>query len=295
LTRPARPLPLALVLLALACTSQPTDDGQREPDGSAGDNAGGSGGNVTPQACPEGPHPGTDAAKVVVGVVTGNIVDEQGEPTSSGLVQVCAKNVCLDAKVGDDGKLVKQVNQDMTSPACKIGDGKLWGKLAFPIGGGDTELGTLMTVRLPDFADGVTLAPGETASSGGVSLSIASDAGVEIDTLSYVDASQSGFRAAELPEAARTALDPDFVAAFALAPLETRICPSPALSIENTAGLEPGTALELYISGLDVGEYWAPYAGWEKVSEGEVSADGARLEFPEGPPLLTALGIKVKE
>ncbi|HEY6078106.1 MAG TPA: hypothetical protein VIW29_04850, partial [Polyangiaceae bacterium] len=97
-----------------------------------------------------------------------------------------------------------------------------------------------------------------------------------------------------LPEAALAQLDQGFVLGFALSPLETRICPSPALSIDNSAELGAGSELELYVLGLDVGEAWAPYAGWQKVGEGAVSEDGATLEFPAGLPLLTAIGIKEK-
>jgi hypothetical protein len=82
--------------------------------------------------------------------------------------------------------------------------------------------------------------------------------------------------------------------AFALAPLETVICPSPALSIENTAELAAGTELELFVQGLDVSEEWAGYARWQKAGEGSVSDDGATLEFPDGVPVLTAIGVREK-
>jgi hypothetical protein len=226
--------------------------------------------------------------------VSGQLVDEQGDATSAGLVQICGKDICINARVGGDGKLAEDVAQVLEAPACKFGDGLSWGKLAIALDGGDTKLGTLTTVRLPDFAESVPFTPGKTISSGGVTLTLAADATVEVDTLTYEDEAQQGFRAAALPEAALSQLKQDFVAGFALSPVETRICPSPALSLENGAILASGAALELYVLGVNVSEPIAPYGEWKLVGEGQVSDDGTTLEFPEGLPLLTAIGIRVK-
>jgi len=231
---------------------------------------------------------------VQVGVVAGQIVDEAGAPASAGLVQVCSKDICINAKVDDSGELYEVVNQDMDAPACKYGDGRAFGKLGLPLDAGDTDLGTLTTVRLPSFEDGVALRPGQTATSAGVSLTLTLDSQVKVDTLTYEEEAEHGFRAAALPAATLALFEPSFAVGFALAPVETRICPSPALSIENSAELAAGSELELYILGLDVLEEWAPYAGWEKVGEGRVSDDGATLDFPDGVPLLTAIGIREK-
>ena len=226
--------------------------------------------------------------------MAGELVDESGEPTSSGLVQVCGKDLCINANVGEDGVLSEAVNANMEAPACKFGNGREWAKLAIPLAEGDTALGTLTTVRLPEFADGVPLTPGDAVTSGGVTLVLADDAGVEIDTLTYEDETEHGFRAALLPPAALAQLGQDFAVAYAVSPVETHICPSPAVRLENTVQLAAGTELELFILGLDVLEVWAPYSGWQKVSDGVVGADGTTLEFPDGVPLLTALAVRVK-
>ncbi len=231
---------------------------------------------------------------MLVGLVSGQVVDEQGEPTSAGLVQVCGKDICINARVGDNGQLAESVAQELNAPACKFGDGLTWGKLALPIAAGDNELGTLMTARLPDFADAAAFTPGTSITSGGVTLELAASAHVEVDTLTYEEEAQQGFRAVQLPEQAVTQLNQDFVAGWALSPVETVICPSPALSLKNTTKLAPGTPLELFILGVDVLEAWAPYGGWQKIGEGQVSDDGAALEFPDGLPLLTAIGIREK-
>ena len=284
------------LLLWVACTSTPASDA----DGGAGSNAGGSatagsgGSSSNNVSCPKGTNPKGAPAPVALGVVSAQIVDQQGDPTSSGLVQVCGRDKCINADVGDDGTLVKVVNQDLDTPACKFGDGFSWAKLAVPIGEGDTDLGTLTTVRLPDYADGVPFTPGESATSGGVTLTLDADAHVEVDALEYETEAEQGFRAVSLSEAALAQLGQDFIAGFALSPLETRICPSPALSLENGSDLAPGTEVELYMLGLDAAEAWVQYGQWQKVSDGKVSDDGQTLDFAEGPPLLTALGVKVK-
>lgn len=296
----------AALLLALtcACSSQPTDTG---PDGAGGSGAVGSGaagsdaagsgadGGVPSERCAEGAFPGTPAEPVTVGVVTGQIVDERGEPTAAGLVQVCGKDLCINARVDDNGKLAEDVGQEMDAPALKIGDGREWAKLAFAIGEGDTELGTLSTARLPDFAEGLTFAPGTTISSGGVTLELWRGTHVEVDTLTYETEAEQTFRAVPLPAQALSQVDADFVLGFGLAPVETRICPSPGLSLENTADLAPGTRVVLYMQGFDVLEGFAPYGGWQEVSEGVVADDGATLDFENGPPILTTIAVKVKE
>lgn len=288
---------LPALLSSAACSSDPP-----EPDGSAAGSGGssanggsGSGGKPALQRCPEGPSPGRAPNPVEVGAIVGQIVDEQGEPTSAGLVQVCGKDVCTQAEVGANGKLSESVGDTRDTPAVKYGDGFEWAKLTTLLAEGDNDVGTLVTVRLPAYEDAAALTPGESASSGGVTLELDPQARVEVNFLDYEIEEQQGFRAAPLPAAALEQLEPGLVQAYALSPLETHICPSPALSLANTSGLEPGTALELYLLGLSVEEEFAPYAAWQKVGEGSVSEDGATLEFPEGVPVLTAIGVKVKE
>lgn len=287
------------LLLAAACSSEPTDPtvggaGGESTSGGAGAAGDGSSTSGTPARCDDGDFPGSQTDSIVVGTVTGQVIDERGEPTSAGLIQVCGKDLCINARVGDDGKVAEQVDQPMDAPALKIGDGLAWSKLAFPLEEGDSDLGTLSTSRLPDFADGVPFVPGTEVTSGGVTLELAEGAGIEVDFLTYETEAEQTFRAAPLPEGALEKLDADFVMGFGLAPVETRLCPSPGLRLENNAGLEPGTAVELYLQGFDVLEGFAPYGGWRLVGEGTVSEDGASLVFPEGPPVLTTIAVKVK-
>jgi hypothetical protein len=281
------------LLLAAACSSNPATPAV---DGAAGDaNGGGAGKSSTSaETCPAGTNPHSPPNPLPIGVVSGELVDEQGEPTTAGLVQICGLDVCNNATVGSNGKFVENVGVSIDTPACKFGDGFTWAKLAIPLAEGDSALGTLVTVRLPEHAGAPPLTPGETVSSGGVSLELLASAHVQVNSLDYETEAERGFRAVALPEAALAQLGMDFEVAFALSPLETRICPSPSLSLENLTELDPGTELELYVLGLDASEELVPYAAWSQVGEGRVSEDGASLRFPEGVPVLTAIGVKVK-
>jgi hypothetical protein len=293
---------VVLLLVCGACSSEPTTSegsGAAASAGGAGNEAGSpaeGGADAAPTAvCEEGTFPGTDTEQVLVGNVTGLVVDELGEPTSAGLVQVCGKDLCINARVTSNGALAEDVGQLMEAPACKVGDGLDWAKLAFPISGGDSELGTLTTARLPALGDGEPLVAGRAIGSGGVTLELAETACIEVDTLTYVSEAEQTFRAVALPDAALSQLGDDFVAGFALAPVETHIWPAPALKLENTAGLPPGSEVTLFMQGLDVLEEFAPYGGFQRLGDGVVSADGSTLEFAEGPPVLTSLLVKVKE
>lgn len=293
-------LAFASIWVLAACSSEQVEPGDGSGGtssaggtNSAGKPSGGAAGKAQ-QACPEGDNPRGEANPVELGKITGQIVDDQGNPTSSGLVQLCGRDICINARVGSSGVLAEQVDQTLDSPACKWGDGFEWAKLALPLAAGDSDLGTLTTVRLPDYADSVPLAPGESATSGGVTLTLAAGARIEVNALDYETAEQQGFRAVQLPEAALAQLGQGFDVAYALSPLETRICPSPELRLINGSELPAATELELYLLGLDVEEHWAPYGQWLKVGEGVVSDDGTTLEFPDGVPVLTAIGVKVK-
>jgi hypothetical protein len=290
-------LPAALVTaLAFGCASEPATPegaGASGNGGSAGSGGKGTAGGKASR-CPDGPFPKSTTEAVQVEQVSGKLVDEEGEPTPDAHLQVCAKNVCYDATLGSSAEFDESYGEEMDAPACKFGDGKGWGKLAIALEGGASDVGTLTVVTLPALAQGAKLVAGTSASSGDVTLTLSDDARVEIDELTYEDESEWAFRAAPFSDAVLAELGRDFALGFSLVPHETVICPAPALSVENTAGLEAGAALELFVHGLDVSEEWAPYAGWEKVGEGEVSEDGATLEFPDGVPVLTAIGIREK-
>ena len=230
--------------------------------------------------------------------MTAQFVDEHGDPALVGRVQVCGVDVCRDATANTSatGKLVKVMGEAVDAPACKFGDGLDWAELLVPVTAGDNDLGTLMTARLPDLASSERFEPGESVTSNGMTLTLAENAHVEANTLDYeTDEQQMSFRAVELPADALAQLQQDFVVAFGLSPLDTTICPSPQITLKNNTDLRPGTELELYMLGLNAAGRWAAYGTWHKVGEGRVSDDGASLDFPDGVPVLSAIGVRVKK
>ena len=104
---------VALVFSA-GCTSTPADP---EPNGGAGESGtggsattGGKGGSASVERCPTGTNPRSEPKPIELGTISGQLVDEQGDPTSAGLVQVCGKDICINARVGSNGKLAEVVD-----------------------------------------------------------------------------------------------------------------------------------------------------------------------------------------
>jgi hypothetical protein len=63
----------------------------------------------------------------------------------------------------------------------------------------------------------------------------------------------------------------------------------------STTGLwAAGTAVEFFVSGIDVGQQWAKWASWAKVSDGQVSSDGATISTTagQGLPVLANLAVR---
>jgi len=68
------------------------------------------------------------------------------------------------------------------------------------------------------------------------------------------------------------------------------------VTVPNDPMWAAGTDVEFYIHSVDVGQDWAPYAGWAKVSDGKVSADGKTISTAagQGLPVLEVFGIQKK-
>lgn len=285
---------LVSTILCAACASDPAP---APTPGAAGDTSDGGTPSTQVASCPAGPQQNAAPTPLDIGTVTAQFVDEQGKPALVGRVQVCGIDICRDAtaNTSDSGKLVKVMAEALDAPACKFGDGLDWAELLVPVTAGDNDLGTLMTARLPDLASAERFEPGQSVSSNGMTLSLDASAQIKVNSLDYeTDEQQQSFRAVELPKAALEQLQQDFVVGFGLSPLDTVICPSPAITLNNSAKLAPGTPLELYLLGLNASGRWVAYGSWQKVGEGRVSDDGETLEFPDGVPVLSAIGVRVK-
>jgi hypothetical protein len=86
-----------------------------------------------------------------------------------------------------------------------------------------------------------------------------------------------------------------FELVVALTPVGTELCPAVVLTLPNSPQWKAGSAVEIFLHGVDVAEAWAPYGGWAKVSDGAVSADGLTIETSPGAglPALSAVGVRL--
>lgn len=236
-------------------------------------------------------------SSVTVGTITATVLDVSDGAVTGHAVFVCGIDLCSSpATTGPDGSVsVGGGGHGYKEPAFKFGDGLAYGQFAIPLAAGATAMGTVHTARLP--TTGAALAPGSAPESGPLTLTIAAGAAVLIDTLTYETADSQMLRIAELP-IAKASVEPalGLERVFAAAPLATTICPPAKARIANTAGWPAGAGVEVYVHGLDVGEGFAPFGGWAKVSDAQVTSDGAAIETSEGGglPLLTTFAIKRK-
>jgi hypothetical protein len=297
----------ALSALLVACGSDPLDDDSGSGgSGGTGGGSGGSGGGlrcadapVDRDVCASGPGYDDGSAGISAGSVRATVVDTDGEPLSDLMVFICGTDVCsMPEFTGPDGSVTIAYGVPMAKPAFKYGDGLEVGRF-FPLlaeSTTETDLGTIATPRLPE--PGACLAAGAVHESGGVELTLESDAMVELPPIDYPSPDEGTFRAAELPiELAPAGLDAGvgLEAIFALAPTGAVVCPPATVTLPNTPGYAPDTEVDLLIHGVDVDEEWAPYGGWVTVATGRVDAAGERIDTVEGGlPMITNVGVRAR-
>ena len=246
---------------------------------SASSGAGGS-------ACDTPSNPG-DGANVVVDTIDATVTDTSGAPLATLPVQLCGLNLCTNAKTDQNGHVsIAAAGKSFSEPTFKYGDGLTFAKFATPVRMATMTVTPAITVALPK--DGPSLAAGSEATSGDVTLALDPSTMIEIDTLIYDTPSAQQFRAARLetamlPAAVDPALGLEVV--YGAGPLETTFCPAAKLRVPNTAKWPAGTAVEVFVHGLDGGEVFAPYGGWAKASDATVTADGTTVETDAGQGL----------
>ncbi|MEJ7730939.1 MAG: hypothetical protein WKG00_17190 [Polyangiaceae bacterium] len=304
-----------LALSAAACGSE-ADDGaggagaassSGTPAGSGGSGAtgggpgsGGTGGDgAANPGCEEpGDHPGAGPT-LAVDSVEATLEDTDGNPIADSQVQLCGINLCLYGDTDGTGHVTVPGGAEMLErPAFKYGDGTRHARFAVPVVEADTSLGTLVTVALP--SEGVDLAIGTVVESGPVELDIAAGSGFVLDELTLDEPDELLFRAASMDPTllpAGVGVPEGMVTVYGVAPLETIFCPPAQVTVTNETGLPADSAVEFWSHGVDVFELAAPYAGWRKVSDGTVSADGMTISTTagQGIEVLTTFGIKPAE
>jgi hypothetical protein len=283
-----------------------TTAGPAGPSGTGGSSAQ-SGAGGAEQQCPNGTEPCPLDALEQVGHVTATILDTDGKPMGPDVrALVCSCNLCINSKTDASGSIDVTVPAEnkMSKPTLSYGDGQLYVKMSplqptLP----DHDWGTVHTVRLPDYADGVAMKAGESVSQAGVTLAIAPGAVIEHDAILYADESEQVFRVARFPapltdEHRFPAIDasPGVELVVGLAPLYTQICPAAKMTVDNALGWPAASAVEFYLHGVLNAPGSAPYGGWKKLSDGSVSADGKTVSTADGAGIgeLGVIGIKRK-
>lgn len=314
---PIRPTLLAVgILTAAACSSSGGGTGASTTTttgkgGSGTTSTGTTSSTSTVMTCPPGMTYGGGEMKKAGGSVTAKIVDEKGAPIAAGQpVYICGIDICSDPSTTDaNGSVTITTTLMMKKPAFKFGDTISYAELAIPLTmattdftGGGTKV--LQTGKLSD-KTGAALTAGKDATSGDVTISIPAGASVAIDALTYDTPDKQLFRATSVPitndapvfvSSGKT----DFALLYAVAPVETTICPAAKVTVAlphatmmpNDLGWAAGDAVEFWVMTTDVAQTYAPYAGWAKMSGGTVSADGKSVTSTEGFVLLENFAIR---
>ncbi len=272
--------------------------GSSSGTGGAGGTSGADGGFTG--ACPTGPGYGGAPAPTQFASASGTIVDLTSAPVPNVFVQVSGLDLALSSATSASGSFTVSLDHTLTKPMLEFGDSVAWAELAVPVTMATTAFGNLTTAALP--AAGAPFVPGGAAVSAGVTLSLPTGATATIDTLSYSTPEQQLFRIVQIPVEKETAVPGiaryAFVLLFGATPLETQFCPAATITVPNNATppLPANSAVEFWGLGLDVGQVWAPFGDWAKLSDGQVSADGATIATAptQGFAILETFAVRSK-
>lgn len=268
----------------------------------AGLTRGGDAGTPTPPtACDAGPGYAGPDTLTSFSHLTATVVDLDGHPAQKVVAQACGVNICLNGTTDNQGTVVIDQPAEMIRPAFKYGGGQSYAKFALPLGGKgaiDADVGMQRTVAFDAPELGAALTPGTRATSRGVTLALSPGSIVVIDPFDYDTPALKNFRAAEIPMAAApAAVDASLGLGIlvALTPTGTTLCPRAKFSTPNSPSWPAGSRVEFFLHGVEVGENFAPYGGWAKISNGVVTMDGSAVETDDtgGLPIISVVGVRL--
>lgn len=286
-------------VLVLACGSDPVTGASPAPSTSSTTPAPSSSApDMMPpgHTCDEPDYGDESLAKLSVGQVSVTLHNPDGSPIVGQPTYVCGAYVCGSPSWTDEeGSGGPSLDTPAIKPALKFGDAVAYPELAILID--EPQHGMKFpVVTLPPFpSDGSPLAAGTTSTSNGVALTLSAD--TVFDTTLTVNGTLDPFHAVELPaDRLPDGLDhgAGLERVFALAPLATVLCPPAALSLPNSAGWAPGTAVEFLLQGLGAVEQpFAPYGDWQSIGTGAVDDSGDRLVLTDGAlPIIYTVGVR---
>jgi hypothetical protein len=290
----------AVALALAACANKSQMDARARSD--AGLTRGRDSGTSKPATpCDAGPGYAGPDTLTSFSHLSATVVDLDGQPAPKVTAQACGVNICVNGTTNDQGAVVIDQTAEMIRPAFKYGGGQSYAKFALPLGGTrsiDLDVGAQRTVAFDAPELGASLTPGTHATSRGVTVVLASNAAVAIDPFDYDTPALKNFRAAEIPMAkAPAAVDASLGLSIlvALTPTGTTLCPRAKFSTPNSPGWPAGSRVEFFLHGVEVGENFAPYGGWAKVSDGAVTEDGSAVETDDagGLPIISVVGVRL--
>jgi hypothetical protein len=250
-----------------------------------------------PGQCPSAPGYGGGETALAVTSVSATIRDLGSAPVASLPVAIVGLELAFTGVTQSDGSVTVSAGHTLHRAVFRFGDALTYPMLDVPLTMATSTFPALVTGAFP--VTGVALQPGTTATSNGVSVAVAAGADVAIDTLTYDTPDKQQFRAVVLPVAQESAVvGPSGLGLGLLvgvAPAGTFICPSATVTVPNAAGWSAGAAVEFYLLGNDVGQGWAPFGGWAKLSDGHVSGDGTSVSTDPGAgfPVLDVFGVRL--
>jgi len=236
--------------------------------------------------------------------VKAKVVDETGAVVPSQPIYICGIDICSDpSKTGADGSAAITTALPMKKAAFKYGDTVAYAEFAIPLTtmANDFTLGGTAVIGTGKLSDktGAALTPGTSATSGDVTIAVPTGASVGVDGLVYTTPDSQKLRTVNVPLANMGPVlngvmaggaPANFKLLYGVSPAETLICPGAKVTVAlpnkvqmpNDFGWAPGAAVEFWIMTVDVGQVYAPYAGWAKASDGTVSPDGASVSTVDG-------------
>lgn len=264
--------------------------------GGAGTGATGTGGEGNVPTCDPGPGYGEAPALQTINTVTGHVEDLDGNPVADISAQLCGLDICLYGTTNASGDVaIPGMNSMIDHPKFKIGDGKLYGRFAYPV---DNVPDVVTNGVIPAMTDsGVNFSAGATIEHAGVTIELADPIDIDVDILTYTEEAEQTFKVGVVPANKIEDIAPgrDFGTLVAFGPADTLFCPAAKLTVPNTSDFAPGAAVEFWVHGLSIVEEWAQYGEWGLVSGGVVSDDGMTITTNdgEGIPELVAVGVRL--
>jgi hypothetical protein len=290
LTRLATPALLSL----LACSATTGTVSDAGPDTST----------FTPvydaKGCQE-PIDGIKPTQVCVRSLKVKVLGEDGKPLVKLITTACGDG-CTFGKTDADGVSNMEVRRYMSKAALMLHGRSTYASYYVSLKDleGDVDLGSMTLPIMP--TEGVTIPEdgvATTLTSGDVKLTLPAGLKVTIDKMELGEVDAQKFRAKTVavdkpPPFVDASLK--MVALYAFTPFGTELAPGVGVTVANHAKLAAGTAVEFFVQGTDLDDKYGPFAGFAKLAEGHVSADGTTIQTDDGQsiPQLTWLGVRSK-